>query len=661
VGNLTTITDPLGHTTRRIYDAASRLTQQTDSRGMPTSVAYNALNQTTEIRDPLGGLTRMSYDGNGNLVTVTDARNNTTAHSYDSMDRLQTRTDPVNATESFEYDGLGNLTRHTDRKGQVATFSYDGLNRRTGASYADGSATTLAYDAGGRLTGASDSAGGALLNGYDLLDRLLAQTTALGTVRYQYDALGRRTQLDAPNQASVGYGYDAASRVRTITQGPLGPVTLDYDALGRRTRLSLPNGVATEHQYDAASRLTALLYRNAAGQLGDLTYQYDSAGNRTGVGGAFSRTLVPTAVPAASYDAANRQLGFGSQTLSYDPNGNLTSDGVNLYTWNARNQLVAITGPGATVTFSYDALGRRQSRTVNGASTQVLYDGLTPIQEAGSTGIAILLTGAGIDEYLTRTDAAGPRTLVTDALGSTVALTDAAGAVQTQYTYEPFGATAVTGPTDANAFQYTGRENDGTGLYYYRARYYHPTLSRFIGEDPIGLRGGINVYAYVQNRPLYWIDPLGLDVTISLYKCCLGFNHIGIGINADSPFYTVGFYPKTPHSFVDPGVVLPDSLRNGENELIDSITLRTSSEQDRAIEDFINSATRQPGRYNVTAIGGRHCGAFVQDALAAAGISPIGSVGSPVSVFKALKALQNAGVDFSGGVSPASGGGAGLP
>ena len=129
---------------------------------------------------------------------------------------------------------------------------------------------------------------------------------------------------------------------------------------------------------------------------------------------------------------------------------NLTSDGVNLYTWNARNQLLAITGPGLTATFSYDALGRRQSRAVNGASTQALYDGLTPIQKAGTTGIPTLLTGLGIDEHLTRTDAAGARTLVTDALGSTVALTDAAGIVQTQYTYEPFGATAATGPTDAN-------------------------------------------------------------------------------------------------------------------------------------------------------------------------------------------------------------------
>ncbi len=55
------------------------------------------------------------------------------------------------------------------------------------------------------------------------------------------------------------------------------------------------------------------------------------------------------------------------------------------------------------------------------------------------------------------------------------------------------------------------RENDGTGLYYFRARYYSSTLSRFISEDPIGLRGGMNTYAYVRNNPLRWTDPLGLS------------------------------------------------------------------------------------------------------------------------------------------------------
>jgi len=104
-------------------------------------------------------------------------------------------------------------------------------------------------------------------------------------------------------------------------------------------------------------------------------------------------------------------------------------------------------------------------------------------------------------------------TFVSDALGSTVALTDTAGAVQTSYTYEPFGATTTTGAATPNVVDYTGRESDPTGLKYYRARYYHPTLARFISEDPIGLAAGdVNTYAYVNNQPLRWVDPEGLRV-----------------------------------------------------------------------------------------------------------------------------------------------------
>jgi RHS repeat-associated protein len=84
------------------------------------------------------------------------------------------------------------------------------------------------------------------------------------------------------------------------------------------------------------------------------------------------------------------------------------------------------------------------------------------------------------------------------------------GVLKTQYIYDPFGRTTTTGDTSTNSFQYTGRENDGTGLYFYRARYYAPDFGRFISTDPIGLRGGLNTYAYVDSNPLRWTDPLGL-------------------------------------------------------------------------------------------------------------------------------------------------------
>lgn len=83
--------------------------------------------------------------------------------------------------------------------------------------------------------------------------------------------------------------------------------------------------------------------------------------------------------------------------------------------------------------------------------------------------------------------------------------------VTAQYTYEPFGGTTATGDASANPSKYTGREDDGTGLYYYRARYYSPTLQRFISEDPIGFAGGdVNVFAYVGNSPVMQADPFGL-------------------------------------------------------------------------------------------------------------------------------------------------------
>src|SRR5262249_8800436 len=133
-----------------------------------------------------------------------------------------------------------------------------------------------------------------------------------------------------------------------------------------------------------------------------------------------------------------------------------------------------------------------------------------PVQELqGSTVTANILSG-GLDEVLLRTDSAGPRIFLVDAIGSTVALTDATAALQTQYTYDAFGKTSTSGPSSSSSFQFTGREADPTGLYYYRARYYNPTLGRFISEDPIGFAGGdSNLYAYVSNDPTNTTDPTG--------------------------------------------------------------------------------------------------------------------------------------------------------
>jgi YD repeat-containing protein len=366
------------------------------------------------------------------------------------------------------------VTQFTDRKSQATTYTYDALNRRTGVTYADGSTTAYTYDAGNRLTQVVDSIAGTIMRTYDGLNRLTSETTPQGSVSYTYDAAGRRTSMTVFGQPTVNYSYDTANRLLQITQGS-SIVSFTYDAAGRRTSLTLPNGVLVEYAYDAASRLTSIVYKqNGTTVLGDLTYEYDKNGNRSRIGGSFARTGIPQGVGSTAYNAANHQTTFGDKTLTYDNNGNLTSitdtNGTTLYTWNARNQLVGISGPGVNASFVYDGLGRREKKNVNGNLTEFLYDKLNPVQEtSGATILANILPGLGIDEFLTRTDVVAGVTssFLTDALGSPVAVTDTTGQVQTEYTYEPFGKTAFSGASNTNSYQYTGRENDGTGLYSY--------------------------------------------------------------------------------------------------------------------------------------------------------------------------------------------------
>lgn len=298
--------------------------------------------------------------------------------------------------------------------------------------------------------------------------------------------------------------------------------TFGYDTADRRTALTLPNGVTTSYAYDAGSRLTGLTYALGTTTLGTLLYGYDASGNRQVVGGTWARTGLPPALEAATYNAANRQLTFGAQTLAYDLNGNLTSDNTSTYTWDVRNRLSVITGPGPA-SFVYDGTGRRLAKTIDGTTTNFLYDGLNPVQEQAGSTLRNLLTGLGVDEFLTRDDGAGARGVLGDALGSTLALVDEAGAIQATYTYDPFGATTVTGSSGANSLSYTGREDDGTGLKYYRARYYSPSFQRFISEDPLEFDGDdANLYAYVSNNPTNYVDLLGTTIASgsSLFQVC---------------------------------------------------------------------------------------------------------------------------------------------
>ncbi|HKT81619.1 MAG TPA: RHS repeat-associated core domain-containing protein [Vicinamibacterales bacterium] len=501
--------------TTRFVDPAGRVLRTVSPLGQVTQFAYDNLNRVTSITDARGGQTSFTYDGNSNLLTLTDALSHTTTYTYDDMDRVVTRTDPLTRVETYTYDDNGNLETVTDRESQVTTHAYDSFDRRTLTTFDDSSTTAYAYDDGDRLIEIDDSIAGVIERDWDDLDRLTEERTPEGTVSYTYDDADRRATMTASGQSSVSYTYDNANRLTGITQSTAS-VGFDYDDANRRTSLTLPNGIVVTTSYDAGSQITGLSYDLGMTNLGTLTYVYDSGGNRVNVGGAWGRTGLPAAVASASYDAANQPTMWNGNSITYDDNGNLTNDGTDTYTWNARDQLIGVSGA-ASATFGYDGAGRRRMKTVGGTTTRFLYDGLNFVQEQNGVGSATanILGGLAIDETLRRTDSSGARDFLTDALGTTLALTDSSGSLQTEYSYEPFGRSTATGASSSNSALFTGREEDTATLNYLRARFSHSGLSRFIAEDPLEFGGGdVNLHVYASDSPLNWIDPLGLRTSM---------------------------------------------------------------------------------------------------------------------------------------------------
>ncbi|CAJ5349813.1 RHS repeat-associated core domain protein [Burkholderia pseudomallei] len=519
--DLQRITDPLGRTTNYVVDTLGRRITTRDALGNVTLTQYDSNDRIVSATDALNQTTTLGYDGNGNLLSVTLPNTGVIHYAYDDRNRLITRTDAMNQSESWTYDGMGQVLTHTDRKGQVTDVSYDALNRRSLVSYADGSGVQANYDAGNRLTSLTDSTSGTLSWGYDGLDRVTSTNSPQGSVSYTYDAAGRRTSMTAAAQATANYAYDNANRLTAITQGSE-TVQLAYDADNRRTTLTLPNGITVNYGYDTASELTGLTYTQSNGNaLGNLAYGYDVDGRIISKSGTFATDVLPTATTQpATFDLNDRTTSFNGQALTYDANGNLIGDGTNTYQWNARNQLTQVSQNGVPqLSYTYDSLGRRTSKAVQGGTpTQYLYDRFNAVQETQGSAINPILNGLGIDERFARNDVTGRTYFLADGLGSTIALTDPTGVIRQKYSYDPYGNVTPSDTTTGftNPYQYTGREADTAGLYYYRARYYSPQLPGFISEDPIGFAGGqLSFYAGFGGDPIMYRDPRGHELVLA--------------------------------------------------------------------------------------------------------------------------------------------------
>ena len=554
MNRLTGITYPDGTSVGFGYDYRGRRTTATDQNNKTTTYAYDDADRLVSVTDAANNLTQYNYDTENNLVSITDGSNHTTYFAYDPMGRVIQTTFPSTLTETYGYDQLYNLTSKTDRKNQTIQYVYDALYRMTSKTYPDSTAANYVYDLVGKIQQVTDPTG-TYGFAYDNMGRLIGTTTQYSFLPgynfqngYSYDAASNRKSLTAPDGSTNTYQYDTLNRLTTLTNSLTGGFGFGYDALSRRTQLTRPNSVNTNYSYDSVSHLLSVLHQAGSTTLDGASYGYDYAGNRTsktnylnGItsnygydaiyellqvtqgGGttesysydAVGNRLSSSGVPTYSYNPSNELTSTSNGSYAYDANGDTLSDASGRsYTWDFENQMTQAVVPGVgTIAFKYDPLGRRIYKGSPATTSVFVYDGDDLIETLNATGVAVAqyTQGLKIDEPLAMQRGTTTDYYEADALGSATSLTAANSSVAQSYTYDSFGNATSSSGSLTNFFQYTAREFDTeTSLYYNRARYLDPSTGRFISEDPISFKGGINFYLYALDSPTNLTDPTGL-------------------------------------------------------------------------------------------------------------------------------------------------------
>ena len=398
----------------------------------------------------------------------------------------------------------------------------------------------VACTPGGRLLTASNSVCRNAF-AYDAMDRLTLAATSLSNatynVTYRRDAGGLVTNLVYASGKTLTRTYDPDGRLASVSDWLGHTWTFAWDGAGKPTGGTAPGGILSTNHYDAAGRLSAW----SVGTLAGRTVTRDEADLKTREDVTAGPHPAPSFVRYAenTFDAADRlvsaQVRYGShtnaavsETYQYDGNGALTnlvsaSNAVFSAAYDPLGQLGSLSQPSTLnpQPFSYDPLG---NRLVSGDHL-FIPDHADPlkrplIEADAATGEPIRYYLWGPGRLLGFIDAASGALTVAhcDEYGSVVALTDASGAVLHTACYGPNGQDWGTTGTNPTPFAWLGGHgvqrvavSDHLGpLYLTRYRLYAASLQRFLSPDPMGLAGGLNLYAYAEGDPLTYIDPLGL-------------------------------------------------------------------------------------------------------------------------------------------------------
>ncbi len=566
-GNLVKTTDPLLRETILVNDPLTgRIESVLDGDGNTRSWTYDDLDRVITQLGLEQDLITYSYDDSdcgcstSLLAQVTFANGSSIDYEYDGLGRRTGITDPLGMTSSITYDAEGSITDEVLRNGDTITYEYDIGGQLIGRAVDGGDFAVFDYDVNGHLTGAANAVS-TLVFEYDFLGRQTAefrtidptQISSVGltpqgsAIMYDYDLAGNRTSMMSTSVGAT-YTYDANDQLTALTDNRGNQLVFAYDISGRRTLLDRSNGVQTAYSYDAAGQI-AEIEEASSGVLSTLSYTSYNATGRLLQDVASGPT--PTVTRDYEYDALNRltdvshsSLPFGDQLSAIlsgdtvlDAANRLTADTELTYAYDAEGRTTARFGATtelfdydaegrlrqyreqvggvdvATVAFFYDPFGRMIAKNTNDVATIYEYDGADLIGQRGRRGelYASTVFGPNIDEPLIERRGSESFFYHHERNGSIRLLTDATGAVRQSLVYDAFGEILDrSDPTMPVFFGYTGRVHQHEmGLIDHRARMRDARNGRFLTEDPAGLLGGSNLYAYGSGDPVNNVDPDG--------------------------------------------------------------------------------------------------------------------------------------------------------
>jgi RHS repeat-associated protein len=557
-GSTWPVTPPTGDVTTWAFDEATGLlTAKTDAKAENVTYTYTTAGRMEERfwarlngqGNPLK--TTYVYDPLTGERTLVDYADGTTdiAYGFDRIGRLDTVTDAA-GSRSFDYNGDLQLESET-----IASFY--GTDKRLSRTYETGTPGTNVV---GRYVGfslgtdADPDADYTVCYGFDDYGRLNAVTDSNSSYSYGYMTDSNLLASVTSPVHTTSYSYETNRDLKTQVQnGGYSTYAYRYDAIGRRTDRVQSGSAFTQASFDAFEYNTRSEVIGSDRYLGTdptdtgnpvvgdvFAYDFDPIGNRLSASIAGVSESYTT-------NELNQYLSAGPKTFTHDADGNLTSDGNRNFTWTAENRLKSVEpllllSGAEKIEFEYDYLGRRIQKTVsewNGSFYAVtsdekfLYDGWNLIaryelqssnftlQTSYTWGLDLSqsLQGAGgVGGLLGVEELSGTHTGVYhfafDANGNVTEVLDNSGGIAAHYEFDPFGNTIRSFGTyaDANTFRFSTKYlDDETEFYYYGYRHYDPTTGRWLSRDPIAENGGINLYAYVENNPINWFDPLGLQ------------------------------------------------------------------------------------------------------------------------------------------------------